>query len=73
MMGVKKGDRKGEEEREARGQPLCDSPDHVQIPSFGNGMNPIAETSELLKKIYRVGERKGLPCTITPEEIEAEE
>jgi hypothetical protein len=36
-------------------------------------MNSLRDTDALLKKIYRVGARKGLPTTITPEEVEAEE
>ena len=71
-MGVKRGDRKGREAREARGKPLCKSQPHVNIPSFGHGMNTLEETGDLLKRGYRVGERKGLPCTITPEEVERE-
>ena len=47
---------------------------HVQLSSaFGNRMVVSAESGEIIRRCYRIAERKGLPCTITPEEIRAEQ
>lgn len=46
---------------------------HFQLSSaFGNRMMTSKESGEILKRCYKVAERKGLPTTITPEEVERE-
>lgn len=46
---------------------------HVQLSSaFGNRMVVSAESGEIIRSCYRVAERKGLPCTITPDEARRE-
>jgi hypothetical protein len=71
MMGKKKGDHKGEGKGEARrGKPVeftgsCGKPTQVQQ------MNTLAQTGDFLKRVVELGKRKGLPCTITPEELRA--
>jgi hypothetical protein len=69
MMKKKRGDHKRGEKEEARGGELCNSQPPVQIPSFGNGMSMLQATGDILSRAKAVGKRKGLPCTITPEEV----
>ena len=72
MMRKRKRDRKGEGKGEARGGGLLNSQDHVQDSPIGNRMNSVQETEDILRRAKAVGNRKGLPCTVTPEEVELE-
>lgn len=46
---------------------------HIQLSSaFGNRMLVSAESGEIIRSCYRVAARKGLPCTITPDEARKE-
>ena len=72
MIGVKRGDPKRGEAGKARGKPLLKSQAIVGKPFIVQPVLDLATTCGLFKTIRRVGERKGLPCTITPEEVEGE-
>jgi hypothetical protein len=41
-------------------------------PSVGNGMGRLEITADILRRVISVGNRKGLPCTIDPDEVELE-
>ena len=46
---------------------------HFQLSSaFGNRMVSAKDSGEIIRACYRVAERKGLPCTVTPEEARQE-
>ena len=46
---------------------------HFQLSSaFGNRMLAANESGDIIRRCYKVAERKGLPCTITSEEVRAE-
>lgn len=72
MRRGKKGDHKGEEGRGARGRELWKSQDHVENQPKPMRMNTLKESGDFLKFVADCGNRKGLPCTLTPEEIRKE-
>ena len=46
---------------------------HFQLSSaFGNRMVSAKDSGEIIRACYRVAERKGLQCTVTPEEARQE-
>jgi hypothetical protein len=68
MMGRKKGDPKGEVGGEARGGNLWNPQGHVENAK-SHDKQARSATSEIHKRVIACGKRKGLPCTITPEEV----
>lgn len=53
--------------------PLDEITRHFQFSSaFGNRMMSAKDSGQILKRCYKVAQRKGLPTTITPEEVERE-